>query len=430
MNTNHSRRARRASIVLTSIVAVGALTACSSGPSAPDEPVDLTVAIWSANEDHLALFTEIGEAYVEAHPDLVASVTFETIPVDSYTSTLTTRIAAGDAPDLAWMFESSAPEFVGAGALVPLSETLSSTEGYEFDDLNPSAMSLWTADDEVYAYPFSTSPQVALVNNDLFRAAGVPTPREMFDAGDWTWDALRDASAAIQSTTGKPGFPPRLDPTLWQYLAVIWDSYGASPWSADGTECTFDSAEMVEALEFIHDGIYAEGAFPKPGSNFDFFTAGSAVEITGISQANKLDGAFDWDALPLPSGPEGQVNIIGQAGMGVLKAGAHADQAAGFLAFFSNPENAAKLAQFFPAPRLALTNVETLGPVNPVLSADQLQQVVVDTVVDAQTYPSHANFAAVSNAIQPLFDGIWAEGADIPALASTVCETMQPLLER
>ena len=430
MNSSHTRRARRLSAVVTSMLAIGALTACATEPAAPDEPVDLTVTVWTANEDHLALFNQIGDAYVEAHPDRVSSVTFETIPVDSYTSTLTTRIAGNDAPDLAWMFESSAPEFVDAGALVSLTETLESTEGYNFDDLNPSAMKLWTTDEDVYAYPFSTSPQIALVNNDMFAAAGLPTPREMLDDGDWTWENVRDASAAIQTATGKPGFPVRLDPAVWQYNAYVWDSFGASPWSEDGTTCTFDSPEMVEALEFISDGIYKEGAFPEPGSNFDFFTGGSAMDISGISQANKLDGSFAWDVLPLPAGPEGQVNIIGQAGIGVLKAGDHPEQSAEFLAFFSNPENAEKLAQFFPAPRLDLTNVDVLGPVNPVLSADQLQEVVVDTVTDAQTFPSHPNFAAISAAVQPKFDAIWAEGADIEELASEVCSTMQPLLER
>ncbi|MDJ0333886.1 sugar ABC transporter substrate-binding protein [Salinibacterium sp. G-O1] len=430
MNTNHTKHARRIGAAFTSMLMVGALAACSTEPALPDEPVDLTVALWSANEAHLALFNEIGAAYVEANPDLVSSITFETIPFDAYTSTLTTRIAAGDPPDLAWMFESSAPEFVDAGALVDLTETLSATEGYDFEDLNPSAMKLWTESDSTYAYPFSTTPQIFMVNNDLFHAAGIPTAREMLEAGDWTWDGIRDSSAAILAATGKPGFPVRLDPAVWQYLALIWEGFGASPWSEDGTECTFDSPEMVEALEFIRDGVYVDAAFPKPGSNFDFFSGGAAMDAGGISQANKLDGSFDWDVLPLPEGPAGQVNIIGQAGIGVLKAGDNHAQAAGFLAYYSNPENAAKLAQFFPAPRLSLTNVDVLGPVNPVLSADQLQEIVVDTVTDAQTFPSHANFAAISNAVQPLFDGIWTADSDIPSIAADVCGVMKPLLER
>ena len=426
MNTFFATRTRRMALVATSVLAVASLAACASTPAEPDEPVDLTVAVWSANEAHLALFQEIGDKYVADHPDSVSSVTFETIPFDSYTSTLTTRIASNDAPDLAWVLESSALEFVESGALAPLTETLEDTKDYDFDDLNLSALDLWTADEVLYAYPFSTSPQVSIVNNDLFAAAGLPSPREMFDAGDWTWEGVRDASAEITAKAGVPGY--QVYPAAWQYLSVIWDSFGAQPWNDEGTKCTFDSPEMVDAFQFVSDGIYKDAAFPEPGSNFDFYTAQTAMVITGISQANKLDGSFDWDVLPLPAGPEGQKNIIGQAGIGALAAGEHPKQASEFLAYFTNPENAAQLAEFFPAPRTSLTTAAKLAAVNPLLSEDQLEQVVVDTVSDASTYPSHANFAAISNALQPKLDAVWAEGADVKSVLGDVCAAIDPLL--
>jgi len=431
MNSSQGKRFRQASIAITSAFAIAALAGCASTPAAPDaptEPVDLTVTIWSANEAHLALFNEIADAYVEDHSDTVASITFETIPFDSYTSTLTTRIAGNDSPDLAWVLESSAPEFVESGALAPLTATLEGTKGYDFADLNESALSLWTTEDELYAYPFSTSPQIVLVNNDLYRTAGVPTPREQLDDGDWTWENVAESSAAISAATGTPGY--QMYPVSWQYLAIVWDSFGAQPWSDDYTTCEFDSPEMVDAFQYIHDGVYADGAFPEPGSNYDFFTGQTAMIVTGISQASKLDGTFDWDALPLPAGPEGQANIIGQAGIGALSSGKNVQQATDFLAYFTNPENAAQLAQFFPAPRLSLTTDEKLAAVNPTLSEDQLQQIVVDTVTDASTFPTHPNFAAISNAVQPKLDAFWAADADVESVLASVCTAIDPLLQR
>src|SRR5690606_17248715 len=111
-----------------------------------DSPVDLRMTVWTADESQLALFDEIAADYVEANPETVGSVTFEPLPFDDYTTTLTTQLAGGNAPDLAWIFESSAPEFVESGALVDIKPTLEGADGYAYDDLLDSALELWSAD--------------------------------------------------------------------------------------------------------------------------------------------------------------------------------------------------------------------------------------------------------------------------------------------
>jgi len=64
--------------------------------------------------------------------------------------------------------------------------------------------------------------------------------------------------------------------------------------------------------------------------------------------------------------------VIGQAGIGVLPR-AESAVAADFLAFFTNPENSRKLAQFFPPARASLLNAEVLAKANPLLSPEQLK---------------------------------------------------------
>jgi multiple sugar transport system substrate-binding protein len=127
-----------------------ALTSCAGGsdapvgePGTPSEPVDLRMTVWTADEAQLALFDEIADEYVADNPELVSSVTFETIPFEDYTTSLTTQLAGGNAPDLAWIFESNAPEFVSSGALVDLRPKLAETEGYALDDIVPSSLALW-----------------------------------------------------------------------------------------------------------------------------------------------------------------------------------------------------------------------------------------------------------------------------------------------
>ena len=129
----------------------------------PAVAAEIRMAIWSANEAHLKLFNEIAAAYTATHPDV--NVSFDSLAFDGYTTTLTTQIAGGNAPDLAWILETTAGDFVNSGALTPLKASFEAFEGYNFGDVTESALALWSAGGDIYAYPFSTSPFAMFVNN-------------------------------------------------------------------------------------------------------------------------------------------------------------------------------------------------------------------------------------------------------------------------
>jgi len=391
---------------------------------------DLRMAIWSANEGHLALFNEIAAAYKETHPDV--NVTFDSLAFDGYTTTLTTQIAGGNAPDLAWILETTASDFVESGALAPLKARFEATEGYNLADVTESALALWTKDGEIYAYPFSTSPIGVFVNNDLLKAAGQQTPAELIAAGEWNWNKAMELNAAV-GVGGKGGLIVRdFNYQDWQYLTSIYKGWGASPWSADGKTCTFNAPEMVEAMTFIHDAIFAKKAMPGPGETVDFFAGDAAMTLTQISRASLLpkENPFDWDLVPLPEGPAGKYAVIGQAGIGVFAQGKNPEIAADFLAFFSNPENSAKLARFFPPARASLLNAEVLGAANPLLSPEQLQAVVIEGIETGSVIPGHANFAEIQQTARAALDALWVPDADVPAVLQSVCDRIQPMLQQ
>jgi multiple sugar transport system substrate-binding protein len=394
------------------------------------DATNLRMTIWSANEAHLALFNDIAAEFKTTHPNV--NVTFESLPFDTYTTTLTTQIAGGNAPDLAWIFETTAADFVNSGALFPLTDTFSKAEGYDMADVTPGPLELWSKDGTLFAYPFSTSPFGVFVNNDLIKAAGAKTPAEMIAAGEWNWDnAIATAEAVAKS--GKGGLIVRdFDYKVWQNLTSIYDGWGAAPWSEDGKTCTFTDPKMVDAMTFIHDAIFTKKAMPGPGETVDFFAGDAAMTITQISRASLLpkENAFDWDLVPLPTGPAGSYAMIGQAAIGVFASSPNAQVAAEFLAFMTNPANSAKLSQFFPSARKSLLTAEALGKTNPKLSPEQLEAVVINGITNGKVIPGHAGFAQIQQTVRAGLDAIWVPNADIPAAMQSICDRINPLLQQ
>jgi multiple sugar transport system substrate-binding protein len=407
---------------IAAIALLGTVAACGGGgDSGSGGPVTLRMTTWSANEAHVQLFNDIAAAYKQAHPDV--TVKFDALPVDTYTTTLTTQIAGGNAPDLAWILEASAPDFVSSGALEPLDDTIENPS-----ELAPAATALWRQGGKLIAYPFSTSPFGIFVNTDLLTAAGQKLP-----TGDaWTWDTAIAVAGATAAKTGKQGLVPRdFDYKDWTNLAPIFDGWGAEAWSADGKTCGFDQQPMVDAMTFIHRAVFTGKAIPGPGVAADFFAGESAMTITQISRASLLkDAKFKWDLVPLPSGPKGKYSVIGQGGIGVMKQSKNAAAAKDFLRYFTNDANSAKLAQFFPPPRQPQLTAATLGKSNPLLKPEQLQAVVIDGISAGVVKPSHANNAEISQAVRSALDPMWKPDADVPAVLKSVCAAIQPLLAK
>lgn len=397
---------------------------------APAGAQELRMTIWSANEAHLALFNGIADGFVETHPGV--TVKYDSLPFADYTTTVTTQMAGGNAPDLIWILETTAADFVNSGALKPLNAAIEATDGYDLADVSKPPLGLWSKDGEIYAMPFSTSPFAMFVNNDVIAAAGAKTPAELIAAGEWTWENAIETAAAV-GASGKTGLIVRdFNYQSWKNLASIWMGWGAMPWSEDGKSCAFAEPEMVEAMSFIHDAIFEKEAIPGPGVNADFFAGDAAMTITQISRASLLpkEDPFDWDLVPLPAGPAGDYYLIGQAAIGVTTAGANTELATEFLAYMTNPENSAKLAQFFPSIRQSLLTADALSKTNPLLSKEQLESVVINGIANGTVLPGHTGFAQIEQVVRAGLDAIWVPDADVEAALQNVCGRIQPLLAR
>lgn len=398
---------------------------CSS--STGNAEVNLRMTVWTSEKSQLALFDEIANEYKQAHPN-VKSITFDVVPFDRYNTALTTQLAGSNPPDLAWILERDAPDFVESKALVNLSPVLRNPE-----ELTPASTKLWQKNGELYAYPFSTSPFGMFYNKDLFGQAGITeTPEQAQAAGRWTWDTAMQMAAKVASATGKSGLVIRdFEYKMWVTLASVWRGFGADAWPADGKACGFSSPEMLTAMKFLHKAIFTDKALPGPGTTADFFAGQSGMTVAQISRAGLLkEKPFQWGIVPLPAGPKANAQVIGQAGIGVPVKGKQKEAAADFLAFFTNPANSAKLSQFFPPARESLINAQSLAKVSPLFSAEQLQDVVVNGIKTGEVLPAHTNSAKINSLVQSALDPLWKPDADVQTVLDGVCKSINPVLSQ
>src|ERR671921_2773204 len=105
-------------LALTTAATLTAACGASGTGAAKATDVKLRMTVWTSNADQLKLFDAIGNAYRAEHPE-VTSITFESLPFADYNTTLTTQIAGGNAPDLAWLGDLSR-DLIASDALVGL----------------------------------------------------------------------------------------------------------------------------------------------------------------------------------------------------------------------------------------------------------------------------------------------------------------------
>lgn len=393
----------------------------------------LRFTIWSGNQAHLDMLNGFAESFKEIRPDV--NVQLDIIPFADYVQKITLQLAGGNPPDLGWLAEAAAPTFVNAGVLADLGPALRADPDYDFADFSTSALGLWVQDEAVYGVPFSTSPFFIYYNADMFEAAGLETPDVLAARGEWTWEAFRAASKAIADATpaGTYGFEQSdgegYGARIWVTITPMLRSFGGDAWDASDT-CMLTAPESVEAMEFYHAMIFDDGSIVPPGERADFFSGRSGMTMTQLSRAANLAGAtFEWGIAPVPTGPAGEVPVVGQAGVVVFNNSANRDVAIEFARHVTNQQNVTTMAQFFPPARLSVLESDAFLTSNAIVSPEAMA-IIADGIARGSVIPSHPLFPQIDASARPIFDELWRADADVAAVLGRICEAIDPLLSQ
>lgn len=148
---------------------------------------------------------------------------------------------------------------------------------------------------------------VVMYNVDIFKDAGITTPRELWKAGNWNWDTLKSTATEL-TKKGHIGYYNGQTNNLMQSMGVDFVNYDGKTFTSDVT-----SKEVTNAWVYNAQMIEA-GVQPAHGTESTCFEQGRAGMIGTNLWAMRKDAnygnlTFEIDAVPFPS-PKGASVVI------------------------------------------------------------------------------------------------------------------------
>ena len=349
MRSHKSWRPRAA---LASVAAVAlTLAACSSGTTSetgqgegegpvpePTEPVTISFQSWVGN----ATMKKFVAQFETEHPNI--TVELQNAPAEGASQKLTTQIAGGNPPDVAWLNASDTTDFGSRGALVNLDDYISRSEVVKPEDYVESFKTFVTHEGSMYGLPLQGETTGLFYRTDLFEEAGIDGPPKTWEDFEATAKALTDAD------DNQYAWPMFAGEAAFLWYPWLFQA-GGDLLTEDGQEIAFDSPEARTAAEFYVDMVqYAppdylnsnawDGRIAFIEGQVAMYVAGNWFAGTLGSEAPQIDGK--WSTAPLPSGPAGCKTTIAGDAVAILSATDNPDAAWKWVEFLSQPDNLAE----------------------------------------------------------------------------------------
>ena len=310
---------------LMAIMSIGAVSGCDGGQNAAkdDGKTVITIGDCPAKEtepENYELMLSNIELFEKEHPDVK-------VKMDTWHFDTQTYMAKAEGNTLPTIYTVPLTE---AKSIMSLNYAADITEEFKargfYDNINDFMLENISKDGRVYFLPTDCYDVGLVMNIDLLEQAGYiqedGTPVE-----PQTWQELAEMAVKIKQITGKNGF---ILPTMgncggWRFTPIAW-SYGVEfmKQNADGKwVATFDSAECVEALQFIKDLKWKYDVLPV-NTLVDLAEVQKQMAIgesaMTLAEPNQIDQFAQFGMNPdsigvvrIPSGPKKRVSLMGGA---------------------------------------------------------------------------------------------------------------------
>ena len=440
----------------------------SAPVDSPDAPAEAAEVEWfvglgtGENEEQIATEEEVVAAFNEAHDDIELVLTI--VDNTEAATTLATRIAAGDAPDIIGPVGIRGLQSFG-DQLLDLTPYIESS-GVDLSGIEQSLIDAFNVDGAQIGLPTGVYPSFIYYNKSLFDEAGLAYPPhevgEQYEGQDWTWETVRELAMQLTvDANGNDATSAEFDPeSIEQYgLDAQFTENDARAWSTifggsgsavadDGTTAEWPD-NWREGLQYFYDGIWVDHFIPN-GTAVQALADGNTFQSGLIAMdvvhqwytcciypAEGDPTVSDWDIAVLPTGPDGEVTSKLHADtIGIMSSTEHPDEA--FTAMTELAANADLVQLWGAMPAIESQRDAFFGAIAPWsgLGAPELE---IDWSVSVQMLefpdvPSHEgfmpNFQEADSANKDLGNRLWnTADLDLDAELDSHIELLQGIFD-
>lgn len=368
-----------------------------------------TITVWAMGAEGEKL-PELAKDFEAQNPGAKVKVT--AIPWDAAHDKFTTAITANSTPDAAMVGTTWMGEFAGLGALDPLPGNIDVSGFFE------GAQQTTEVGGTSYGIPWYVETRLLFYRTDLAKKAG-------YDQAPTDWQGLKDMAKAMQTKAGATYGIGLQAGGVGSWQSVLPFAWGEGAELSDGQKYTFDTPEMLKAVEyyqsFFDEGIADKAAPAQPTTEPDFASGRVPMFISGpwmMSAVEKVGGAGFADkyaVAKIPGGANGSSSFVGGSDFVVFKSSTQRDTAWKFVQFLADPKTQAKwygMSTDLPSAQSAWED--------PALAGDDKLKVFGEQLETAKAPPSFPTWEEVITSFDTEMEKVTKTGADPAEALKTV----------
>jgi multiple sugar transport system substrate-binding protein len=397
--------------------------------------VHLQLSIWG-NDTHKAMYEELLAKYTEENPNVTVEVL--TIPFSEYQQKISILKAGGATPDVLWLADVMIAQFLNTDQLTDIS-ALQTDKDYNFGDINKNLLEPVTKDGKYYGVPFSTPPSLLYYNKTMFEKNNIPTPTELYKAGNWNFETfLSSAKAISDKNTGTYGVIMNKGNWKKWYFSVadfVW-GFGGDVFNKDGTEFTLNSEAGRKGVQMFYDMIFTNEVHPKPGdqTTFESGKIGMFSDTLAYIKTASAITDFEWDIIPMPAGPE-STNV--RTGFAAYVMFDEEDQSDSYKAeklnlfkYLTSEEVMSVTAKFFVPPRESVIASKDFIDLYPENIRDSFKITILDPLENARVPVTPENYTKIDSEIIRYFDMMYTKSATVDEALNQMEKAVVPLMKK